>query len=75
MAFDGLYEIRITTGAAGAILRAMTERGVALKPETLIRRAHSRGAVIAVAVTGSDRQAVRRLELYLADVVSDVELS
>ncbi|UHC17086.1 hypothetical protein LRS73_03995 [Methylobacterium currus] len=75
MADDGLYEIRITTGEAGAILRAATERAVAAKAETLIRRAHSRGAAIGVAVTGSDGQAVRRLELYLADVVSDVERS
>ncbi|MCF4129856.1 hypothetical protein [Methylobacterium sp. SyP6R] len=73
MADDGFYEIRIMTGAAGAILRAATERAVATKAETLIRRAHSRGAAIAVAVIGRDGEAVRRLELYLADVVSDVE--
>jgi glycosyltransferase A (GT-A) superfamily protein (DUF2064 family) len=72
---DGLYEIRITTEAAGAIQRAMTERAVALKAKTPIRRAHSRGTAIAVAVTGSDGQAVRRLELYTADVVSGMELS
>lgn len=82
---NGLYEIGITTGAAGAILRAMTERAmteramteraVALEAETPIRRAHSRGTAIAVAVTCSDGQAVRRLELDPADVVSGAELS
>ena len=61
--------------ATDLVLRAATERAVAAKAETLIRRAHSRGAAIGVAVTGSDGQAVRRLELYLADVVSDVERS
>ncbi|ACA16077.1 conserved hypothetical protein [Methylobacterium sp. 4-46] len=67
------FEIRVTTGSAGAILRAATERAAAAKAEGLIRRAHHRGAAIAVAVAGNDDQAVRRIELYLADVISEVE--
>lgn len=67
------FEIRIRTGAAGTILRATTEGEVAGKAEDLIRRAHHRGGGISLTVSGSDDRAVRRIELYLASVIHEVE--
>ncbi|TGD94022.1 hypothetical protein [Methylobacterium nonmethylotrophicum] len=67
------FEVRITTGATGTILRAATESLAAGKAEDLIRRAHHRGSDIALTVSGSDARAVRRIELYLASVIHEVE--
>lgn len=73
MSDSPLFEIRITTGAAGTILRAESESRAADKAEELIRRAHRRGGDIALTVSGSDGQAVHRIELYLAGVIHEVE--
>ncbi|KMO41320.1 hypothetical protein VQ03_12910 [Methylobacterium tarhaniae] len=73
MSDSPLFEIRITTGAAATILRAESESLAAGKAEELIRRAHHRGSDIALTVSGRDVQAVRRIELYLASVIHEVE--
>lgn len=52
MTASPIFEIRITTSATGSIPRASTEREVVTKTETLIRRVHARGELIAFSIEG-----------------------
>lgn len=67
-----IFEIRVTTSDAGSILRALTEREVAVKAETLIRRVHARGELVALSIAGPGTAAVCRIRAYLEDVLTEV---
>jgi hypothetical protein len=66
------FEIRITTSQTGSILRAPTEREVATKAETLIRRVHARGELTAVTIAGPGTAAISRIKIYIEDVLAEV---
>jgi hypothetical protein len=67
-----VFEIRITTRETGSILRAPTEREMATKAETLIRRVHARGELIGFSIAGPSAAGTRRLKAYLDDVLIEV---
>ncbi len=67
-----IFEIRVTTSDTGSILRAPTEREVAIKAETLIRRVHARGELVAFSIAGPGTAAVCRIRAYLEDVLVEV---
>ncbi|MGH1590232.1 hypothetical protein ACRBEV_20225 [Methylobacterium phyllosphaerae] len=66
------FEIRITTSEAGSILRASTEREIATKAETLIRKVHARGELIGFSIAGTSAAGITRLKAYLDDVLIEV---
>lgn len=66
-----VFEVRITTSETGSILRAHTEREAASKAETLIRRVHARGELVAVSIAGP-RTAAGRIKAYLDDILLEV---
>ncbi len=67
-----IFEIRVTTTETGSILRAPTEREMATKAETLIRKVHARGELIAFSIVGPGTAAVGRIKAYLEDVLVEV---
>ena len=67
-----IFEIRITTRETGSILRAATEREVATKAETLIRRVHARGELIGFSIMGPSAVGIDRLKAYLEGVLIEV---
>lgn len=67
-----VFEIRITTSETGSILRAPTEREVAAKAETLIRRVHARGELVAFSIMGPSAAGIGRLKAYLEGVLIEV---
>ncbi|AWN44738.1 hypothetical protein [Methylobacterium durans] len=67
-----IFEIRITTSETGSILRAPTEREVATKAETLIRRVHARGELIGFSVLGPSAASIGRIKSYLEDILIEV---
>jgi hypothetical protein len=67
-----IFEVRITTRETGSILRAPTERELATKAETLIRRVHARGELIGFRVKGPSTAAIGRIKVYLEDVMVEV---
>ncbi|MER2267945.1 hypothetical protein [Methylobacterium oxalidis] len=72
MSESPVFEIRITTSETGSILRAPTEREVATKAETLIRRVHARGELVAFSIMGPSAAGIGRLKVYLEDVLIEV---
>ncbi|MDR7040601.1 hypothetical protein J2X36_005384 [Methylobacterium sp. BE186] len=66
------FEIRITTSETGSILRAPTEREVATKAETLIRRVHARGELVGFSILGPSAAGIGRLKAYLEDMLIEV---
>jgi hypothetical protein len=66
------FEIRITTSETGSILRAPTEREIATKAETLIRRVHARGELIGFSIAGPSAASICRLKTYLDDVLVEM---
>ncbi|ABY28470.1 MULTISPECIES: hypothetical protein [Methylorubrum] len=66
------FEIRITTTETGSILRAQTEREVATKAESLIRRVHARGELIGFSIMGPSATEIGRIKAYLEDVLIEV---
>ena len=66
------FEIRITTTETGSILRAQTEREVATKAESLIRRVHARGELIGFSIVGPTTTEIGRIKAYLEDVLIEV---
>lgn len=67
-----IFEIRITTSETGSILRAPTEREVAMKAEPLIRRVHARGELIEFSIMGPSAAGTDRLKVYLEDILIEV---
>lgn len=67
-----VFEIRITTSETGSILRAPSEREVAAKAETLLRRVHARGELIGFSIIGPSAAGIGRLKAYLEDVLIEV---
>jgi hypothetical protein len=67
-----IFEVRITTSETGSILRAATEREVAMKAEPLIRRVHARGELIGFSIAGPSAAGIGRLKAYLDDVLIEV---
>ena len=67
-----IFEIRITTSQTGSILRAPTEREMAAKAETLLRRVHARGELVGFSIVGPSASGIGRLKAYLEDVLIEV---
>ncbi|MDR7039535.1 hypothetical protein J2X36_004311 [Methylobacterium sp. BE186] len=67
-----IFEIRVRTGETENILRAPTEREVATKAETLIRRVHARGELIGFSILGPSAAGIGRLRTYLEDVLVEI---
>ncbi|MHB2206556.1 hypothetical protein [Methylobacterium sp. CM6257] len=67
-----VFEIRITTKETGSIFRAPSEREIATKAETLIRRVHARGELIGFSIAGPSAAGIGRLKAYLDDVMIEV---
>lgn len=67
-----IFEIRIATRETGSILRAPTEREVAMKAEPLIRRVHARGELIGFSIMGPSAAGTGRLKAYLEDILIEV---
>ena len=72
MSESSVFEVRITTSETGSILRGPTEREVATKAETLIRRVHARGELIGFSIMGPSAAGIGRLRAYLEDVLMEV---
>ena len=72
MSESPIFEVRITTSETGSILRAPTEREIATKAETLIRRVHARGELIGFSIMGPSAAGIGRLKAYLEDVLIEV---
>ncbi|ACL57384.1 hypothetical protein [Methylobacterium nodulans] len=67
------FEIRIATCQTHSILRAPTEREVAMKAESLVRRVHERGELVGFSITGPSRAAIGRIKAYLEQILIEVE--
>lgn len=67
-----IFEIRITTSQTGSILRAPTEREMAAKAETRLRRVHARGELVGFSIVGPSASGIGRLKAYLEDVLIEV---
>ncbi|MBP1179246.1 hypothetical protein [Methylobacterium sp. PvR107] len=72
MSESPIFEVRITTCETGSILRAPTERELAAKAETLIRRVHARGELIGFSIKGPSADGIGRIQVYLEDVLVEV---
>ncbi|KAA0114905.1 hypothetical protein CIW48_28360 [Methylobacterium sp. P1-11] len=66
------FEVRIATRETGGILRAPTEREIATKAETQIRRVHARGELIGLSIAGPSAAGITRLNAYFDDVLIEV---
>ena len=66
------FEIRIKASETGSILRAPTERELATKAETLLRRVEARGELFGFSVTGPSAASIDRIKAYLEDVLVEV---
>lgn len=69
-----IFEIRITTKETGSILRAPSEREIATKAETLIRRVHTRGELIGFSIVGPSAVGIDQLKACLDNVLIKVGL-
>ena len=67
-----IFEICITTSQTGSILRAPTEREMAAKAETRLRRVHARGELVGFSIVGPSASGIGRLKAYLEDVLIEV---
>jgi len=72
MSESPIFEVRITTCETGSILRAPTERELAAKAETLIRRVHARSELIGFSIKGPSADGIGRIQVYLEDVLVEV---
>ena len=72
MSDSPIFEVRITTCETGSILRAPTEREMATKAETLVRRVHARGELIGFSIKGPSAAGIGRIKAYLEGVLVEV---